>query len=402
MLKRIFSVLLVFGISHAVLCSAQLCTTTHTTDLFCLLPAAFRTPAQPFGAFYTPFGTELSQLPTAKPAGLVLTVEHGQLVPANETLGAIFSERAETIGPHRLLVSFGYQRFNFGSIDGTDLKDLPIVLTCSTAACTGGITGVTVYTVTSNRFDIKANQYTGLAVFGLTKNIDVSAAIPFERIAMSVAVNGTEYSTQGAASAGFQEYVPGSSLGFADVVVGAKWKAFDKAKIRLAPGVDVRIPSGDELNFLGSGTVGLKPYLAASVKEPVSVHGNIGFQWNGDSILNANAQGAKQQLPTDFFYTAGANADVVKNRLMLIADLLGQHYYDAPRLARPSTVSVPIVGNVLSVEPEVSAYTMNNFALGMKLRPFGHLILTGNATFKLNSAGLRSTVVPLAGLAYSF
>ena len=69
MLKRIFSVLLVFGISHAVLCSAQLCTTTHTTDLYCLLPAAFRTPAQPFGAFYTPFGTELSQLPTAKPAG---------------------------------------------------------------------------------------------------------------------------------------------------------------------------------------------------------------------------------------------------------------------------------------------------------------------------------------------
>ena len=402
MLKRIFSVLLVFGISHAVLCRAQLCTTTHTTDLYCLLPDAFRTPAQPFGAFYTPFGTELSQLPTAKPAGLVLAVEHGQLVPANETLGAIFSERAETIGPHRLLVSFAYQRFNFGSIDGTDLKNLPIVLTCSTAACTGGITGVSVYTVTNNRFDIKANQYTGLAVFGLTKNIDVSVAIPFERIAMSVAVNGTEYSTQGATSANFHEYAPGSSLGFADPVLGAKWKAFDKGKIRMAPGIDLRIPSGDELNFLGSGAVGVKPYFAVSVKEPVSFHGNIGYQWNGDTILNANTQGAKQQLPTDFFYTAGANADVVKNRLTLIGDLLGQHYYHAPRLGRPSIVSVPILGSALSVEPEVGGYTLNNFALGVKLRPVGHLILTGNATFKLNSAGLRSTVVPLAGLAYSF
>lgn len=184
MLKRILSlsVLLVFAMSHAVLCYAQLCETAHTTDLYCLLPAAFHTPAQPFGAFYTPFGTELSQLPTAKPAGLVLAFEHGQLVPANETLGAIFSERAETMGQNRFLVSFGYQRFNFGSIDGTDLGNLPIVLTCSTAACTGGVTGVSVYTVTNNRFDIKANQYTALAVFGLTKSIDVSAAIPLREL----------------------------------------------------------------------------------------------------------------------------------------------------------------------------------------------------------------------------
>lgn len=219
---------------------------------------------------------------------------------------------------------------------------------------------------------------------------------------MSVAVNGTEYSTQGATSPNFSEYVPGTSAGIADVVLGGKWKAFDRARIRLAPGVDVRIPSGDELNFLGSGAVGVKPYLAASIKAPVSVHGNIGYQWNGDSILNANAQGGKQQLPKDFFYTAGVDSDVVKNRLTLIADLLGQHYSDAPRLARPSTVQVPILGSALSVEPETGAYTLDNIAVGVKLRPVGRLIFTGNATLKLDSAGLRSTVVPLVGLAYSF
>jgi outer membrane putative beta-barrel porin/alpha-amylase len=401
MFKRIFFALLVVEISHVSLCRAQLCTTTHTTDLYCLLPAAFHTLAQPFNAFYTPFGTELSQLPTAKPAGLVLSFDHGQLVPANETLGAIFSERAETIGLHRFMVSFTYQPFDFGSIDGTSLKNVPIVLTCSTAVCTGGVPGVSVYTVTTNRFDIRVNQYTALGVFGLTKDIDLSAAIPFERIAMSVAVNGAEYSTQGA-SVNFTEYAPGSSRGVTDVVLGAKWRALDHEKIRLAPGIDVRIPSGDELNFLGSGTTGVKPYLAATFKARVSVHGDIGYQWNGSSILNANDQGEKQQLPKDFFYTAGVDADLMKNRLTLIGDLLGQHYTDAPRLARASTVTVPILGIASSVEPEVSGYTVSNFALGLKLRPFDHWIITGNATLKLNSAGLRSTVVPLVGLGYSF
>jgi hypothetical protein len=409
MLKRIFSAVLVFGISHAVLCRAQLCANSHTTDLYCLLPTAFHTASQPFEAFYTPFGTELSQLPTAKPAGIVLISQPGRLVPSNETLGAIFSERAETIGRHRLLVSFSYQRFNFGNIDGTDLGNIPIVLTCSTVACTGGAAGAAVYTVTNNRFDIKANQYTALAVFGLTRNIDVSAAIPFERIAMSVAVTGTEYSTQGAVSPTFQEYVPGSSSGIADVVLGAKWKAIDK-KIRFAPGVDVRVPSGDELNFLGSGAVGVKPYLAASLKGPVSLHANVGYQWNSNSILNTNNSGGKRQLPTDFFYTAGVNADVVKNRLTLIGDILGQHYFDAPRLTRPSVfgtynggnVSIPAVSGALSVEPTTSGYTVNSLALGVKLRPIGNLIVAGNVTIRLNDGGLRSTVVPLVGLAYSF
>jgi hypothetical protein len=397
MLKRIFLAILVFGLGHAAVCNAQLCVTSHTTDLYCLIPAAFHTRAAPFNAFYTPFGTELSQLPTAKPAGLVLAFDRGRLVPANETLGAIFSERAETIGRGRLLLSFGYQRFRFGSIDGTDLKHIPIVLTFNSQ-------DVSVYTVTNNRFDIKADQYSGLAVYGLTKNIDVSAAIPFERIVMSVGVNGTEYSTQGS-TVTFVEYAAGSASGISDAVFGIKWKVLDAFRIRLAPGVDVRVPSGDEINFLGSGTVGVKPYLAASVKGWISAHGNIGYQWNDDSILNPSSQGTKQQLPTNLSYTAGVNADLIKNRLTVIVDLLGQHFIDAPRLTPATTFngsSIPAVNNALSVGHEIEGYTVNNIAIGAKARPFGKMVLTGNITIKANSAGLRSTVVPMVGLTYSF
>ena len=379
------------GLSWAANCSAQLCVKTHTTDLYCLIPSAFHTESAPFNALFTPFGTELSELPTARPAGLVLTFSHGILVPASESLGAVFTERAEALGRHRLFVGFTYQDFLFSSVDGLDLKHIPIVLYYAP---------LQVYTVTEDRFAIRAGQYTALAAFGLTSRIDLSVSIPFERISMGVSVNGNEYGP-GGATAPVSEYVPGTSSGLADVVFGAKGHMVEWKSVRLAAGVDVRIPSGDELNFLGSGTTGVKPYLAVSRHGRISPHGNLGYQWNGDSILNANSSGGKQQLPPDFFYTAGANFEPAK-KLTLIADLIGQHFYSAPRLASPTPVAVPGLGNALSVEPHTSSYTETHLALAFKAQTYKHLILTGNLTIKLNDGGLRASVVPLVGLSYSF
>ncbi len=370
---------------------AQLCVTTHVTDLYCLIPAAFHTESAPFNALFTPFGTELSELPTAKPAGLVLTFSHGMLVPASESLGAVFTERAEALGRHRFFVGVTYQNFLFSSVDGLDLKHIPIVLYYAP---------LQVYTVTDDRFAIRAGQFAVLGAFGLTDRIDLTIAIPFERVSMGVSVNGNEYGP-GGATAPVSEYVPGSASGIADIILGGKVHIGEWKSIRFAGGIDVRVPSGNELNFLGSGTAGVKPYVAVSRHGRISPHGNFGYQWNGDSILNANLAGKKQQLPKDIFYTAGVNFEANK-KLTLIADLLGQHFYDSPRLASPTLVAVPGYGNAPSVEPETSGYTTTNLGLGFKAAAYKHLVVTGNLTIKLNNGGLRATVVPLGGLSYSF
>jgi hypothetical protein len=387
---------LVFGLLFLAslyprLCRAQLCATTHSTDLYCLLPAAFHTQAAPFNAIFTPFGNELSELPTARPAGLVLTFNKGLLVPANESLGAVFTERAESLGKHRIFVGFTYQNFGFGSVDGVRLRNIPIVLFFAP---------LDVYTATRNRFDIRVGQYTAVAALGVTSRLDLSVAIPFERVAFKASVNGMEYGP-GGATAGVNEYVPGSSRGLADVVIGAKASIAEWKNFRLAGGLDFRIPSGDELNFLGSGTYGVRPYLGISRKGKVSPHGNAGYQWNGQSILNANSSGGKQQLPTNFFYNAGVNVEATRH-LTLVADLLGRHFYSAPRLASPTSIVIPNAGSAPSVQPETGSYTTNDLGVGFKTQSFAHLIITGNVTFKLNDAGLRAKVIPLGGLSYSF
>jgi len=405
MLKRVMWLSLLALVGTGI-STAQLCTTSHQTDLYCLIPAAFHTTSNPFNAFYTPFGTELSQLPTARPAGLILGYDNGVLKPTNENLGAIFTERSDVLGRHRVFLGFTYQRFGFTSIDGNGLRNLPIILTCYLTAgnqCLPASTSDTntVYTISQDRIDLKANQYVILGAIGITNRIDVSVSIPFEWVSMSAAVNATEFNVDNGASAKFNEYVPGSSSGIGDVVIGGKGSLFKGEKFRLAAGVDIRVPSGDELNFLGSGTVGVSPYLAASYHGRISPRANIGYQWNGDSILNATARGTKQQLPTDFFYTFGAQISAFR-RLDFIADLLGQHFFDAPRLSSPKPFPIQNFGSPLTMEPFTGSYTTNNLSLGVKGVPFRHFVLTGNVLVKLDNGGLRAKIAPLAGISYSF
>jgi len=364
-----------------------------------LIPTALHTTSATFNFFNEAFGTQVSQLPLATPAsGYIFTFDKslGVYTASNESFGPILTERAETIGRHKLYVAFTYQHFGFSEIDGTDLKNVPIVFAFPS------VLNPSVLTATTNRVDAKIDQYAAFASFGLTSRVDVSVAIPFERVSMGVSSKGTEYSTTSNATASFQEFLPGSASGIGDVVLAAKGTVFKGGRFGLALGTEVRLPSGDERNFLGSGAVGVKPYVALSRKGRVAPHFDLGYQWNGDSFLAKDQNGKEQQLPTYFAYSGGADIGVSK-RLTVVADLLGQGFFNAPQISSPRSVSIPNqTGPFTSVEPLTGSYNADNLGLGVKISPIGHLLITANALIKLNDGGMRSKVVPMVGLSYSF
>src|SRR5208337_3686231 len=129
----------------------DICATADRTKLYCLMPTAFHTPATEFNFFNTAFATELSQLPYAQPAaGIIFELVNGVLTESNKSFGPIMTERAETIGRHKLFVAFTYQQFRFHSIDGNDLENVPIVFTFPTS-------GDVIYTPTNNRINSTVN-----------------------------------------------------------------------------------------------------------------------------------------------------------------------------------------------------------------------------------------------------
>jgi len=399
MLKRALAVAILAGLSCSMSATGQT-TTCGNTKLSCLLPAAFHTNPPTFNFFNDAFGTQIAQLPLATLAsGFLFTFDKskGVYTDSQESFGPLLAERVETIGRHKLYLAFTYQRFGFSELDGNSLNNLPLLFVFSSGQTPQ------VVTSTRNRVDAKVDQFVAFGTFGLTRRVDLSIAIPFEKVSMGASATGTEYSTTSAAQASFTEFLAGSASGLGDVVVSAKGTLLEHERLGLAVGGEFRFPTGDEQNFLGSGALGVKPYFVVARSGRVAPHVNVGYQWNAKSILASDQRG-KQALPASFNYAAGADIGLTK-RLTLVADWVGQLYPDAPQISTPRNVASTINNQPVSLPSVVlvsGSYQVNSVAVGMKANPTRHLLLTANVTIKVGDGGLRAKVAPLAGISYSF
>ncbi len=73
------------------------------------------------GSLNGSIATALSVLPLASPASGVITKTDpvtGAELPSSISLGPIFTERAETIGKHKLYIGVSSQNFHFTSLNG--------------------------------------------------------------------------------------------------------------------------------------------------------------------------------------------------------------------------------------------------------------------------------------------
>lgn len=312
------------------------------------------------------------------------------------------------------------------------------------------------YITTTNRIDLKVHQFTFYATYGLTNRIDISAAVPILDVRLGISSVATIVRTpdpiqQGAAlqaawlaspntlpgilypstgpdkgcqntpagCTGYFHYFdpanPANSLtadfsnakaasGIGDVVFRAKGMILKRERAAVALGADVRVPSGDEKNFLGTGAAGVKPFLSASYHSRIAPHANLGYEFNGSSILAGDpTTGTKGRLPDQLFYSGGVDAGVTR-KLTVAVDLLGQRFYDAPGIKLGAwedvlKVSHPDILNTIQVH---HSFNTNDLALGAKYSPFGNWLVTGNIQIKLDNGGLRAKVTPLIGLSYTF
>jgi hypothetical protein len=382
--------------SVVVSLSASAQNSCGSNKLVCLIPTALHTTYTSFNFFNEAFGTQIGQLPLATPAsGFIFTFDKTAAVytSSQESFGPLLAERAETIGRNKIYFAVTYQRFDFSEIDGNDFKNLPILFYFPAQ------TGATVVTATQNRLDVHVDQYVVFGTLGLTDRIDLSLALPINNISMSLSTSGTEYATQSSAMTSFTEYLPGYANGVGDFTVSAKGTLFKHGKFGLAVGTDLRFPTGDEANFLGSGAFGIKPYLVFSRRGRIAPHLNVGYQWNGFSHL-ATDQNGEHHLPGCFGYAAGADIGVTK-RFTLVGDLVGQYFLNAPQVTTPTpALTMPVMFS--SIEPTIGSYGVNNLGVGFKANPGKNFLVTANALIKLDDGGVRTRVIPLVGISYSF
>jgi hypothetical protein len=168
-------------------------------------------------------------------------------------------------------------------------------------------------------------------------------------------------------------------------------------------GLDVRLPTGDEMNLLGTGTIGLQPFAVWSATlQKVSPHINLGYTWNGSSLLAGNpATGESADFPDLASYALGADVSV-NSRLTVVFDVLGRYLIDAERLVQQDFHAL----DGRSVFPNI-VFTKDSFnslsgAVGLKAGFAERLLIDVNLLFALDNNGLRDKVTPLVGVEYAF
>jgi hypothetical protein len=281
--------------------------------------------------------SQIALLPFVSPAsGITFTFDKslGIYTKSTDSFGPLFGERADTIGRYRFSLGLAYQRSDFNSLDGVNLHDFPTVQVqdrigglgpCQLGTNDLGVrcSFVRDYIKATNRIDLHIRQLTSFATIGLTKWLDLSVAVPVLQVEMSAIADAHIVPNSVIApllsrtwfvhwdpktlTPGCRGPINPSCLidsfsnaqhasGIGDITVRAKGKIWSSEHPRgeagpdaeqsdgthkrsgVALGIDIRVPTGDERNFLGAGAMGLKPFAVWSRGGRVSPHVNVGYQ----------------------------------------------------------------------------------------------------------------------------
>jgi hypothetical protein len=459
-------------------CTASGCSLTPaglTADKF--------TPQTPVldlaGALDSSVATALSVIPVASPAsGVIIKFDPatGAELPASSSLGPIFTERAETIGRHKFYIGVSTQDFHFTSFNGHSIRPVQLLDTGGEAANLGSVNGFT--TSPPLRYgmsvDVRLSQNVAFLTYGVTSRLDVSVGLPVVHAAISAGdfnetifsgdgfgtVSGTAAShcwcqgtltpglapVKGTTSGLFLGEANFNSLGktgFGDMLLRAKGTVIEGPRMALALGADLRLPTGDEKNFLGTGATAVKPFAALSLySKPwnndivFSPHFNIGWQFAGKSILGGDINAtdttvsvgafrtaaygppfivSKDYLPDVFSWAVGTEVAFGK-RNTVVLDILGNqigwiHGIPSMKAGSVSNAIAPTVAGQPLATPETISglvdagrvsFGQYSGSFGYKAKIAGNLVGTANVLVRFDDNGLVARAVPLFGLSYTF
>jgi hypothetical protein len=223
----------------------------------------------------------------------------------------------------------------------------------------------------------------------------------------------------------------GSATGLGDIDLRTKYRFIDGAQGGIAAGLDLRLPTGNKDQLLGTGATRAKFMLIASGEYGrFSPHVNLGYTFSKGQLSSATtelpaspssatnpataiqiAQASNQSLggsldvPNEFNYTAGV--DIAAHPLLTISgDIIGRTIFDVERFnAVPTQFSGPLASITVNNFQSSGTASLNLVlgAVGAKYNiPGTHFLLTANVVFPLTSAGLKPNVTPVIGLDYSF
>jgi hypothetical protein len=323
----------------------------------------------------------LATLPlTTSSGGFVyrLNPELGTVQRASPSFGPFFVERALTAGTRAASIGLTFQHLSFASLDGHSLRDGSLVTTANQ------------FTDEAEPFDvdrltlsIDADLATLHGNIGISDWMEVGVAVPF----VMLRVNGSRENlyrgrqiVQASASA--------TTVGVADLIVRTKVMAYNDEGTALAAAVDVRVPTAQGDDLLGTGESSVRFLSVGSMERGrFSSHANVGVSFGG--------------LSRELSFGAAVGV-AAANRVTITGEFVGRWIEDAGHVLPLSLPHPRLVGvNTTRLTTDQGHSTLISVLPGLKWNVSETWVLAASVGLPLTRDGLSTRATPFVGLDYA-
>lgn len=350
-------------------------------------------------------GSSLSSVPIpSSNSGSLFRFEDGALVSTPSSAGPVFMERSQTLGQGNLMMGLNVARIAPSNLRGEPLDDLELVFThedVGTAGLGDPDFENDVIRVTTD-LDLTLTVASLFLTYGVTPSVDLGVALPVVSASLggsSVAViepfGGSStphrFLVDGTESLTSTSSVDQSATGIGDMALRLKANLVQRESMGFAAMGEVRVPTGDEENFHGTGETAARLMGIFSARSgAVSPHLNAGFTLRtGDLMTNS----VSFLGGFDVLLSEATTASVE-----VIGDFLIGEVENDEAVTRVETYQFPVSRTVdVSRIPERTDHVFDAVA-GLKLEPTEGFRVVGSVLVPLYEGGVRPDVQWTIGL----
>jgi hypothetical protein len=308
-----------------------------------------------------------------------LNPQLGTVERATESFGGFFVERALTAGRGRASFGVSATTLDFHRLNGRSLTDGTFVTVANRFR-----DEATPFDTESLTLHIRSSTMTLFGSVGVTDRIEIGAAVPLVRLTLDGqrinVYRGTTF---------LQASGTANASGVADIAIRAKVTALALRGGGVAVAGEVRLPTGDPLNLLGTGSTSIRVMGIGSLERgPVAFHGNAAIVDGGVSS------------EIDF---GGAMSVAVHPRVTVSGEVLTRHVSELHDIDLLSAPHPTIAGvDTLRLSAGQNGALLASAVAGVKWNVTRTMVIGGHVTWALVDKGLTAPLTPTLAFEYSF
>jgi hypothetical protein len=327
----------------------------------------------------------------------------GVFEPTAENFTPPFVDEPRTQGAGRFEVGMSYLFLDFDSLNGRDLDHLQFLGLKHNHCCGGAAFENDTADVFYEKFTLQSHVFAFAGTYGITEDWDVNLLLPViytqvDLVARAELHNTTslkhEFDPTGSTKK--VSFVKGDHVGVGDMQLRTKYRFLDSDGLRVGASLSLRLPTGSEDDFQGTGDTKVTPALSVSdAFGKFGVHLATGIEVdasNTDRSRIRYAGGVTYQHLKElaFFFDVIGSSNLQKEELSVTVP----QFVNGPNgeeLPAPSTTATQkIRTDIVDIAP------------GIKIQLAPSAVAFFQAFIPANRDGLRTNFTPAGGVEVSF